>query len=228
MLRSHGEPLSYIDTQGVESADELIATSKAVSQVLQQGTKLRSLKLALREYSWELDQHSNLYRDDLLSRRLCSMRTEDFRRLILASRGLFGGLVENRALKELVKLELTVVTTEQHLCAFLSQLNSLRHLEMKYVTLLPRAGVWESVLHEMSTVLSLDTVAFRSLEDVIERQPRLLLEPEASVWNSSDATRDVYRQYENAIVNFVLRRSDSPPPLCPTEYLHRQEQSNSK
>jgi hypothetical protein len=136
------------------------------------------------------------------------MRTEDFRRLILASRGLFGGLVENKALKELVKLELTVITTEQHLCAFLSQLNSLRHLEMKYVTLLPRAGVWESVL--------------------IERQPRLLLEPEASVWNSSDATRDVYRQYENAIVNFVLRRSDSPPPLCPTEYLHRQEQSNSK
>jgi hypothetical protein len=156
------------------------------------------------------------------------MRTEDFRRLILASRGLFGGLVENKALKELVKLELTVITTEQHLCAFLSQLNSLRHLEMKYVTLLPRAGVWESVLHEMSTVLSLDTVAFRSLEDVIERQPRLLFEPEASVWNSSDATRDVYRQYENAIVNFVLRRSDSPPPLCPTEYLHRQEQSNSK
>jgi hypothetical protein len=45
----------YIDTQGVESADELIATSKAISQVLQQGTKLRSLKLALREYSWELD-----------------------------------------------------------------------------------------------------------------------------------------------------------------------------
>lgn len=37
----------HIDTQGVESADELIATSKAVSQVLQQGTKLRSLKLSI-------------------------------------------------------------------------------------------------------------------------------------------------------------------------------------
>jgi hypothetical protein len=214
----------HIDTQGVESADELIATSKAVSQILQQGTKLRSLKLALRESSWELDQHSNLYRDDLLSKRLCSMRIEDFRRLTLASRGLFGGLVETRALRELVKLELTVVTTEQHLCTFLSQLKSLRHLDMKYVPLLPTAGVWESVLNNMSTVLSLDTVAFRSLEDVIERQPRLLLEPQASVWNSSDATRDGYRQYEKAIVNFVLRRSDSPPPLCPTEYLHRQEQ----
>jgi len=218
----------YIDTQGVESAGELIATSKAVSQVLQQGTELRNLKLALRESSWELDQHSNLYRDDLLSKRLCSMGIEDFKRLALASRSLLGGLAENRALKELVKLELTVVTTEQHLCTFLSQLLSLRHLDMKCVTLLPRAGVWESVLHSMSTVLSLDTVAFRSLEDVIERRPRLLLEPEASVWNSSDATRDDYRQYENAIVNFVLRRSDSPPPLCPTEYLHRLERSSSK
>lgn len=102
----------HIDTQGVESTDELIATSKAVSQVLQQGTKLRSLKLALRESSWELDQHSNLYCDDLLSRRLCSIGVDDFRRLLLASRGLFGGLVESRALKELVKLELTVITTE--------------------------------------------------------------------------------------------------------------------
>jgi hypothetical protein len=56
------ESLEYhVDTEGLGSSDEDAAVSKAVSRVLQCGTKLKRLRLTLRQSSWDLDQHTLLY-----------------------------------------------------------------------------------------------------------------------------------------------------------------------
>jgi hypothetical protein len=59
------------------------------------------------------------------------------------------------------------------------------------------------------------------LEDVVDGYPRLLLQPDASVWSGGAVTHHDYRRYESAIVDFVLRRSMSPPAICPTDFLHQ-------
>jgi len=208
----------YIDTQGVDSTDELVALSEAVSRVLQRGTKLKKLKLALRESSWDLDQHTRLYHNSFPSRDQLFTGSHGFKELLLASRSLFGGLVASQALRGLNRLDLTVITVERHLCALLSQLHSLRHLALKYVSLLPAAGVWESVFQLISASLRLESVDLVGLEDVVNRYPRLLLQPEAPLWNSTALKREDYMSYESAIVDFVLRRSVSLPPICPIEF----------
>jgi hypothetical protein len=72
-------------------------------------------------------------------------------------------LMVHKALKGLVRLELTAITTEQHIYGLLSQPHFLRDLAMKYVTLLPRAGAWESVLQTINENLSLESVELNGL-----------------------------------------------------------------
>lgn len=135
---------------------------------------------------------------------------------------LFGGLVATQAFGQLQILDLTIVTVGQHLCALLSRLHPLRHLALRYVSLLPAGGAWESVFQLMSTSLCLGSVDLVVLEDVIGRYPRLLLQPNAPIWNSSAATHLDYLRYESAIVDYVLRRSTSLPAIYPAEFLRLQ------
>jgi hypothetical protein len=51
----------HVDTEGLESLEDDILVSKAVSRVLRCGTNLRKLRSALRQSSWDLDRHTLLY-----------------------------------------------------------------------------------------------------------------------------------------------------------------------
>lgn len=212
----------HIDTEGVWSSDGDMAVSKAVSRLLQNGTSLKKLRLALRQSCWHLDQHTLLYHNSSSPTRQLPLSSQQDVESLLVSRNLFGGLVASQGLRNLQTLDLTVVTVERHLCALLSQLHSLRHLALKYVSLLPAGGVWESIFQLISTSLRLESAEFISLEDVVDGYPRLILRPEGTVWNSSTAGHADYQRYESAIVDFVLRKSASPPTICPTEFVRQQ------
>lgn len=210
----------HVDTDGLESSDDDISVSKAVSRVLQCGTNLRKLRLALRQSSWDLDRHTLLYHKISSSSRLqLPPNSQQDPESLLVSRNLFRGLVASQALRELQTLDLTIITVERHLCALLSQLHSLRHLALRYVSLLSEGGVWESIFQLISTSLHLESAALVGLEDVVDGYPRLLLQPDASIWNSGTTTHHDYQRYESAIVDFVLRKSASLPAICPTEFL---------
>jgi hypothetical protein len=212
----------HVDTDGLESSNDEISVSKAVSRVLQCGTNLRKLRLALRQSSWHLDHHTLLYHDTSSSRRQLPPDSQQDPRFLLASRNLFGGLVASQALGELQTLDLTVVTVERHLCALLSQLHSLRHLALRNVSLLPTGGIWESIFQLLSTSLRLKSADLVGLEDVVDGYPRLLLQPQASLWNTTTTTHGHYQRYESAILDFVLRRSTLLPPICPAEFLRQR------
>jgi hypothetical protein len=204
----------YVGTGGLEDSDEEPPVSEAVSRVLQCGKNLTKLRLALRQSSWDLDLH-----DTPLFRRPFSSDSQQFQMYLLASENLFGGLVASQALHELQTLDLTIITVERHLCALLSQLHSLRRLALRYVSLLPGGGVWESIFQLISTSLRLESAALVGLEDVVDGYPRLLLQPDASVWKSGTTTKHDYQRYESAIIDFVLRKSVSLPAICPTGFL---------
>jgi hypothetical protein len=209
-----------IDTEVLGSSDEETSVSKDVSRVLQCGTNLRKLRLALRASSWDLDRHTLLYHKTSSSSRLqLSPDPQRFQVFLLASRNLFGGLVASQALRGLQTLDLTVITVERHLCALLSQLHSLRHLALRYVSLLPAGCVWESVFQLMPTSLRLESADLVGLEDVVDGYSRMLLQPDASIWDSGTTTHHDYQRYESAIVDFVLRRSASLPAICPVAFL---------
>jgi hypothetical protein len=213
----------HVDTDGLEGPGDEISVSRGVSRMLRCGTDLRKLRLALRQSSWDLDRHTLLYHKTSPSppRLRLPPNSQQDPESLLASRNLFGGLVASQALRNLQTLDLTVVTVERHLCALLTQLHSLRHLALRYVSLLPEGGIWESVFQLISTSLRLESVDLIGLEDVVDGYPRLLLQPDASVWSGGAVTHHDYRRYESAIVDFVLRRSMSPPAICPTDFLHQ-------
>jgi hypothetical protein len=58
----------HVDMYGLENSEDEIPVSKAVSRVLQCGTNLRKLKLALRQSSWDLDRHTLLASSKLATR----------------------------------------------------------------------------------------------------------------------------------------------------------------
>lgn len=146
-----------VDTEGLWGSDEDIRVSKAVSRVLQCGANLKKLSLALRQSSWDPDRHTLLYGDNGPSRRQLSANSQNVQESLLASRNLFGGLIASQALGKLQALDLTVNTVEQHLCALLSQLHSLRHLALRCISLLAEGGVWESIFQLNSTSLRLES-----------------------------------------------------------------------
>jgi hypothetical protein len=210
----------HADTDGLESSDDEISVSKAVSRVLRCGTNLRKLRLALRQSSWDLDRHTLLYHKTSSSSQLqLAPNSQQDPESLLVSRNLFRGLVASQALAGLQTLDLTVITVERHLCALLSQLRSLRHLALRYVSLLSEGGVWESIFQLISTSLHLEIAALVGLEDVVDGYPRLLLQPDASIWDSGTTTNHDYQRYESAILDFVLRRSTSLPAICPAAFL---------
>jgi hypothetical protein len=210
----------HVDTDGLESSDDEISVSKAVSRVLKCGTNLRKLRLALRQSSWDLDRHTLLYHKTSSSSQLqLPPNSQQDPESLLVSRNLFRGLVASQALANLQTLDLTIITVERHLCALLSQLHSLRHLALRYISLLSEEGVWESIFQLISTSLNLESAALVVLEDIVDGYPRLLLQPDASIWNSGTTTHLDYRRYESAIVDFVLRRSASLPAICPAAFL---------
>jgi hypothetical protein len=171
----------HVDTDGLESSDDDISVSRAVSRVLQCGTNLRKLRLALRQSSWDLDRHTlPCYKTSSSSRPQLPPNPQQDLESLLASRNLFMGLVASQALANLQTLDLTIITVERHLCALLSQLHSLRHLALRYVSLLSEGGVWESVFQLISTSLNLESAALVGLEDVVDGYPRLLLQPDTA------------------------------------------------
>jgi hypothetical protein len=210
----------HVDTDGLGSSDDDISVSKAVSRVLQCSTNLRKLRLALRQSSWDLDRHTLLYHKTSSSSRLqLPPNSQQDPDSLLVSRNFFRGLVASQALRELQTLDLTIIKAERHLCALLSQLHSLRHLALRYVSLLSAGGVCESVFQLISTSLRLESADLVGLEDVVDGYPRLLLQPDASIWNSGTTTHHDYQRYQSAIVDFVLRKSTSLPAICPTSFL---------
>jgi hypothetical protein len=112
-----------------------------------------------------------------------------------------------------------VVTVERHLCALLSQLHSLPHLALRNISFLSEVDVSEAIFQSISTSRRLGSAI---LEDVVDRYPRLNLQPEGTVWNSSTAKHADDQRYESAIVDFVLRKSASLPTICPAEFIHQR------
>ncbi|KAJ9633959.1 hypothetical protein H2199_009158 [Coniosporium tulheliwenetii] len=144
------------------------------------------------------------------------------RRASEAAGDLFGQLARCRCWPRVRELELSVVTDEDALVAFLSTLApTLRRLTLSHVALVPAGGRWESVLTSLAGMLRLDAVKLSSLEDDGRPRGRLVLEPTAPAWPGWDRERVCYGHYESAISDFVLGRSAVLVPIGPEDFFRQ-------
>ena len=118
-------------------------------------------------------------------------------------------------------LHLSLATCVPHLLSLFGPMNAIRHLRLKYIALLPGGGCWEDVLHHIAQHLQLHRIELKALENFHDQKPRLLLDPGADEWTNDPANTDRYATYEDAIVRFTLRLSQSCPPLPPSQYLEQ-------
>ncbi|KAJ9653175.1 hypothetical protein H2201_009171, partial [Coniosporium apollinis] len=148
------------------------------------------------------------------------------RRASKAAGDLFGQLARCGCWPRIRELELSVVTDEDALMAFLSTLApTLRRLTLSHVALVPAGGRWESVLTRLAGALCLDVVELSSLEDDGCPEGRLVLEPTAPAWPGWDQERVCYRHYESAISDYVLGRSAVLAPICPKAFFRQHLQA---
>lgn len=122
---------------------------------------------------------------------------------------------------------LSVVTIERDLWAFLSELPALRHLELRYVALLPAGGSWEFVFRNFRESLKLDTIQLAMLEDAAltdDRRhiiPRAVLRPTEDVWKDCPEQARCYQIHEKAVMDYALGHSALLPSLSPEVLRHR-------
>ncbi|KAK3614728.1 hypothetical protein LTR22_027682, partial [Elasticomyces elasticus] len=108
----------------------------------------------------------------------------------------------------------------------------LRHLRLNYVALLPTrlptAQFWEAVLQCIAQNCQLDSLYLHVLGDRASEDSRTVLNPSDETWNEADIGNMLgYEEYEAAVVSFVLRNSESLPPLVPGEFLrHKRSFAN--
>jgi hypothetical protein len=121
---------------------------------------------------------------------------------------------------------LSIVTIEQDLWAFLSELPALRHLALKHVALLPTGGSWESVLRKFHKCLELHTIQLAMLEDAVltdnrkQMIPRAVLRPTEDIWKDCPEQARCYESHENAVLTYALGHSTLLPSLSPEALRH--------
>jgi hypothetical protein len=121
---------------------------------------------------------------------------------------------------------LSVVTIEQDLWAFLSELPALRHLALDHVALLLTGGSSESVLRKFHECLQLHTIQLAMLEDAaltddrMHMIPRAVLRPTEDIWKDCLEQARCYQSHENAVIDYALGHSSLLPSLSPEALRH--------
>jgi hypothetical protein len=121
---------------------------------------------------------------------------------------------------------LSVVTIEQDLWAFLSELPALRHLALRHVALLPTGGSWESIFRKFHESLELRTIHLAILEDAaltddgMNMIPRAVLRPTEDIWKDCPEQAHCYQSHENAVLDYALGYSALLPSLSPGALRH--------
>jgi len=203
-----------IDTSWSNGAGEPLTIAVALSHGLEQAASLKELDLVFREDASTDEPGTYMYRD--LEYRPHAPNQAHMLECVKVSKHL---LASAPAFQQVRRLHLSFPTGCTHLLAAFALLSALRHLQLKYVALLPGGGQWETVLEWIAKHLRLDRIELRALEDVCDQQPRLLLHPEAPEWTAAPANAHEYGEYQDAILQYALRRSGFLPPLAPHEYL---------
>ncbi|KAK3617014.1 hypothetical protein LTR22_026875 [Elasticomyces elasticus] len=126
-------------------------------------------------------------------------------------------------------LHLSFAVNAVDLLELFPRLQKLRHLRLNYVALLPTrlptGQFWEAVLRCIAQNCQLDSLYLHILGDQASEDKRTVLNPSDETWNEADIGNTLgYQEYEAAVVSFVLRKSESLPPLVPREFL-RQKRS---
>ncbi|KAK5689151.1 hypothetical protein LTR17_026481 [Elasticomyces elasticus] len=126
-------------------------------------------------------------------------------------------------------LHLSFAVNAVDLLELFPRLQKLRHLRLNYVALLPTrlatGQFWEAVLQCIAQNCQLNSLYLHVLGDQASEDSRTVLNPSDETWNEADIGNTLaYQEYEAAVVSFVLRKSESLPPLVPGEFL-RQKRS---
>ncbi|KAL6717747.1 hypothetical protein ACLMJK_003832 [Lecanora helva] len=197
---------SRIDTSWSEGSNELVTIAASLSNVLKEAKGLEELDLVFRDHA---NADNNLYYK--YYDRSCGLRYWKHNHLLEKAPSL--------EFHHLRYLHLSFATCVPHLLPLFEHLNSIRHLRPNHIALLPGGGCWEKVLHHIAQHLQLHRIELKALEDIHDRKPRLLLDPGVEEWTNDPANTDRYAAYEEAIVRYTLRLSQSCPPLSPSQYL---------
>ncbi|KAK5685665.1 hypothetical protein LTR17_027032 [Elasticomyces elasticus] len=210
-----------VDTGWLERSNERLIAATGLSNGLQYATAVEDLRLVFRpdaitdEPPWYirpdgLDQLPSPDKAGLTESEQISLR-------------IFGAMLPICA--NLRSLHLSLETSASDLLGLFARLSSLRHLELYYVILLTGNGHWEAILEGAAEQLHLERVGLRSLVDFNGTQSRCILHPDTPAFKAEGGNGNLYKEYEEAIVHFVLRRSDSLPHLTSEEYLRFAQSS---
>ena len=208
---------SRIDTSWLEGSNELRTVAASLSNVLKEAKGLEQLDLVFRDNATADDDPHYTYYDRSYSLRYWN-KSHLLDKINVSMQLL---QVPSLAFHHLRYLHLSLATIVPHLLSLLRHLNAIRHLRLNHIALLPGGGCWENVLHHIAQHLQLHRIELKALEDVHDRKPRLLLDPGIDEWKNDPANPNRYATYEDAIVRFTLRLSQSCPPLSPSQYLEQ-------
>jgi hypothetical protein len=120
-------------------------------------------------------------------------------------------------LKHLRHLHLSLHTAASHLLGVFRVISQLSSLRLSHMALL--SGSWDDVLEWVADHLTLSRVELNVLEDNVQSQSRILLDPRIPAWRATIVPETWYNEYEKDIRCFVLRTSANPLVLCPDEYI---------
>ncbi|KAK3616537.1 hypothetical protein LTR56_025893 [Elasticomyces elasticus] len=204
-----------VETNWLERSDARLIVATQLSNGLRNGTTLEELHLVYRADAATDDPPWYMHGDGL--DQLYGSNEPNLSESKQISQCILGALMSGCA--HLRSLHLSLETSASDLLALFARLGSLRHLELFYVVLLPDEGHWESILEAAAEHLHLDTIALRSLVDFCGTQTRCILHPEAPAFRAGGPNENLYKPYEDTIIDFVLRRSDLLPHLSEKKYL---------
>lgn len=214
-----------INTIWSNEGNSLVTIAKGVSRFLCEARQLENLELIYREDALDDDVRSYTYfnyqRQPQAPSNLPELARASNYLLVAPSRS------PGMPLRHLRRLHLSLVTGAPHLLAFFAHLQHLDTLRLNHVVLIKGSGHWETVLTWLATHCHLSSIDLHALEDVSDRGPRLLLDAGSSEWAADGWGDTCYVDYANAIVHYVLRRTDSLPILSPTDFLDRRAQTST-
>ncbi|KAK0247285.1 hypothetical protein LTR01_008820 [Friedmanniomyces endolithicus] len=206
-----------VDTCWSEDSGEQETIAQAISCMLKEAIQVRHLTLVLRDHASSDEWGEYVFFDATFAIR--ALNHESARQIMKASTSLLSAVFHLTSLRH---LHLSFAVGGVHLRQLLARLKLLRHLELRYVALWPREDIWEDVLRYIAHHCRLESVVLRALEDIHLGRPRLILCPDAPIWKTNAANAAMYGNYEDAIVCFALRKSESLPCLLPDAFLRQQ------
>ncbi|KAK3669754.1 hypothetical protein LTR78_010382 [Recurvomyces mirabilis] len=206
-----------VDTIWSEEPGEIETIAQAISHMLGEATNLHHLVLVFRDHAISDECGEYTFFDHILAQRAPCQET--VQQSMRVSSSLLSRVFH---LKSLRHLHLSFAVVADHLRALIRDLTQLRHLELRYVALWSREDCWEDILQHIAHSCNLEHLGLRALEDIHAGQPRLILCPEASIWQTDAVNVATYAEYEDAIICFAMRKSESLPVLQPDEFLQRK------